>query len=304
MMREIKNILVVLEPRQEDQPALSRAVYIAEATGASIHIFMCAYDTAIGIASFLSGGQKNTFIQTITDGSQVMIDRLAEPISAKGIAVTTEIAWDRHPSDAILKASKNGSYDLLMKFAQHQSRANAMFNHLDWNLMRYSPCPVMLVKTGQWDDVGQVLAAVHAAPDEIHKTLNRAILDRASYLAKKLDFELHLVSAYPAPPVFVPVSKVTDVLSSYRTKMTAMVQTNLNKLGEQYGVQEEHQHAVEGPVEWAIPKVSEDLVAEFVVMGNVSRESLAGLSLGSTAETILDQLHTNVLMVRVSETPG
>jgi universal stress protein E len=301
-MREIKNIFVVLEPRQEDQPALSRAVYIAEATGASVHIFMCAYDSAIGIASFLSGGEKQTFVQTVLDGSQVMIDRLAEPISAKSIAVTTEVVWDRHPSDAILAASKNGSYDLLMKFARHQSRANVMFNHLDWNLMRYSPCPVMLVKTGQWDDVGQVLAAVHAAPDEIHEILNRAILDRASYLAKQLDFELHLVSAFPAPPVFAPVSKATDVLSSYRTKMTSMVQTNLKKLGEQYGVLEEHQHAMEGPVDWVIPKVSEDLVAEFVVMGNVSRESLAGLSIGSTAETVLDQLHTNVLVVRVSET--
>jgi len=86
--------------------------------------------------------------------------------------------------------------------------------------------------------------------------------------------------------------------------MTAMVKKNLKVLGEQYGVLEQHQHAIEGPVEWVIPKVSEELVAEFVVMGNVSRESLAGLSIGSTAETILDQLHTNVLMVRVNELPA
>ena len=303
-MREIKNIFVVLEARQEEQPALSRAAYIAEATDASLHVFMCAYDSAIGIASFISGGEKKTFIQTVIDGSQVMIDRLVEPISDSGIEVTTEIVWDRHPSDAILEASRNGNYDLLMKFARTQSRSNVMFNHLDWNLMRYSPCPVMLVKTGQWDDVGQVLAAVPAVTDEIHETLNKAILDRASYLATRLDFELHLVSAFPAPPVFVPVSKATAVFTSYRKKMTAMVKNNLKVLGEQYGVLEQHQHAIEGPVEWVIPKVSEELVAEFVVMGNVSRDSLAGLSIGSTAETILDQLHTNVLMVRVNELPA
>ena len=86
--------------------------------------------------------------------------------------------------------------------------------------------------------------------------------------------------------------------------MSAMVEANLKRLGEEYGVRHEHQHAIEGPVEWVIPKVSEDLVAEFVVMGNVSRESLAGLSIGSTAESVLDQLNTNVLMVRVSESPG
>lgn len=66
----------------------------------------------------------------------------------------------------------------------------------------------------------------------------------------------------------------------------------------------EHQHAIAGPVDWVIPKVSEDLVTEFVVMGNVSRESITGLSIGNTAESILDQLNTNVLMVRVSESPG
>jgi universal stress protein E len=86
--------------------------------------------------------------------------------------------------------------------------------------------------------------------------------------------------------------------------MSTMVLDNLRKLGEEYGVLEGHQHAIEGPVDWVIPKVSEEIVAEFVVMGNVSREGLTGISIGSTAESILDQLNTNVLMVRVSEKSG
>ena len=47
-----------------------------------------------------------------------------------------------------------------------------------------------------------------------------------------------------------------------------MVETNLNLLGEEYGVLEEHQHAIEGPVDWVISKVSQELVAEFVVIGH------------------------------------
>jgi universal stress protein E len=304
-MRKIRKIFVVLEAQQEEQPALIRAAYIAEATGASLHLFMCAYDTAIGIASFLSGKQKNTFVQTVVDGSRVMAQRLAEPLQVKGIEVTTQTVWDRHPSDAIIQAAGEGEYDLLMKYARHHKRADVMFSHIDWNLMRYSPCPVMLVKTGQWDDVGQVLAAIDAAPEShVHDSLNKAILERACYLARQLDFELHLVCAYPAPPVFVPLSKASESLTNYRDKMSRMVEANLKKLGEEYGVSDEHQHAIEGPVDWVIPSVSEELVAEFVVMGNVSRESLTGISIGSTAESILDQLNTNVLMVRVSEDPG
>ncbi len=298
-MYRIARIFVVIDPRLEDQPALTRAGYIAELTGASLHLFLCAYDTAIGIASFLSGSERNAFRQTILDGSRVKIERYAAPLREKDMEVTTEVIWDRHPADAIIRACGDGDYDLLMKYAQRHNRADDMFNHLDWNLLRHCPCPVMLVKTGQWDDVGQVLAAVDAAPEsEKHEALNKAILDTASYLATELEFELHLVSAYPAPPVFVPVSRASTILASYRSKMSAMVESCLRDLGEEYGVLEEHLHAVEGPVDWVIPEISRRLVAEFVVMGNVSRESPSGLSIGSTAESILDQLDTNVLMVR------
>jgi len=303
-VRKLKNIFVVLEAGQEEQPALERAAFIAEATGSSLHLFMCAYDRAVGIATFLSRSQRSTFAQTIVDGSRVMVERLAEPLTEKEIDFRIEIVWDRHPLDAIIAAVGTGDYGLLMKYCRHSTGVDRMFNHIDWSLMRYSPCPVMLVKKGQWDEVGQVLAAIDAAPEnELHEKLNMEILDRASYLAAELNFELHLVSAYPAPPVYVPVSQVSSSLTNYRSKMSHMVIENLNKLGEEYGVLEEHQHAIEGPVDWVIPKVSNDIVAEFVVMGNVSRESLTGISIGSTAESILDQLDTNVMMVRISEQP-
>lgn len=301
-MRRLDNIIVVLDPQQESQPALTRAAYIAEATGASLHLFLCAYDTAIGIATFLSGGQKNTFIQTIVDGSEVMVSRLARPYIEKGISISHEVVWDRHPVDAILRQCERREFDLVMKQAQHHTRADAMFNHTDWNLMRYSPCPVMLVKDGQWDDVGQVLAAVDAAPEsEVHKELNKAILDRASFLARILDFELHLVSAYPAPPVYAPVSTAVQSQVNYRSKMKNMVEEHLTELADEYGVISERVHAIEGPVDWVISSVSQELVAEFVVMGNVSREGRAGISIGSMAESTLESLNTNVLMVKILE---
>ncbi len=303
-MRKLEKILVVLEPQQDEQPALNRAVYLAQATGASLHLFLCAYDTAIGIASFLSGGQKQNFIRIMLDGSQVQLDRLVADVEGKGIDVTCEAVWTRHPADAILKLASDG-FDLMMKQATRRLRAEAMFHQLEWSLMRYGPCPVMLVKDGQWDDVGQVLAAVDAAPEsELHQALNQSILERAGFLARALDFELHLVSAYPAPPVFAPVSTAAVQVGNYRSKMSQMVTANLAKMGEQHGVPVERQHAVEGPVDWVISKVSQELVAEFVVMGNVFREGMSGISVGSSAESILDRLKTNVLVVRADVAPG
>ncbi|MBT4163112.1 MAG: universal stress protein UspE [Gammaproteobacteria bacterium] len=301
-MRRLDNILVVLDPQQEEQPALARAAYLAEASGASLHLFLCAYDASIGIATFLTGGQRDTFIQTIVDGSRVMVERLVAPYIDKGLVITFDVVWDRQPVEAVLQQCKEDEYDLLVKHAQHHGRAEAMFNHADWNLLRYSPCPVLLVKDGQWDEVGQVLAAVDAAPEtELHRQLNRSILDLAKFLANVLDFELHLVSAYPPPPVFVPVSVAVETRVNYRSKMKAMVEQHVAELAGEYDVIDERVHAIEGPTDWAISSVSKDLVAEFVVMGNVSRPGLAGLSIGTSAEPTLDALETNVLLVKMSE---
>lgn len=238
----------------------------------------------------------------MVDGSQVQVSRLAEPLAAQGLMMTQEVVWDRHAEEVIFRVTNEGDYDLVVKRARHHNRADAIFNHVDWNMMRYSPVPVMLVKDGQWDDVGQVLAAIDAAPEtELHKRLNKAVLDRAEYLAKMLDFELHLVSAYPAPPVFAPVSVAVQTQVDYRSKMKTMVHEHLSELAGEYGVEDACVHAIEGPVDWVISKVSKELVAEFVVIGNVSREGITGLSIGSTAESTLDSLDTNVLIVKVDE---
>ena len=73
------------------------------------------------------------------------------------------------------------------------------------------------------------------------------------------------------------------------------------ELARRHNVTPEQIHSREGPVDWVVPEVSKELIAEFVVMGNVSREGKAGISIGTAAEATLDALDTNVLMVRVDE---
>lgn len=299
-MQKLDKILVVLDDRQEEQPALNRAAYLAKAAGASLHLYMCAYDPSISIAAFLSGRQKRTFVQTTIEETEAVVAAMAERYQDDDIEVTYDVAWERHPADALISLCESGGYDLVMKHAA--SRTNTLFNQFDWTLMRYCPCPVMIVKDGQWDEVGQVLAAVDAAPEtEAHKKLNEIVLERAGFLADLLSFELHLVTAYPAPPVFAPVSSIPKQQLDYRSKMRAMVESNLAAMAEDKEIAIANTHAEEGPVDWVVPKVSRDLVAEFVVIGNVSREGKAGLSIGSVAEATLDAVDTNVLMVRMSE---
>jgi universal stress protein E len=293
-------IFVVLEPQQQEQLAFNRAVYLAKTTGASLHLFVCAYDIAIGIATFLSGAQRQNIIRTIVDGNKVMVDALARKLDKDDIEVTTEVIWNRQASEAIIRALRASGCDLLIKKAKLHSRVQeVIFSHIDWNILRFATCPVLLVKNGQWDETGQVLAAVNAAPeDAVHTELNMKILEAARHLASELNFELHLVSAYPAPPTYLPLSSDGKNPVNYRKKMKKMVADNTGKFARQFSVQEEHVHLVEGPVDWVIPTVSRDIVAEFVVMGTVARQRMGGMALGNTAEHILDELNCDVLVLK------
>jgi len=293
-------IFVVLEPQQQEQLAFNRAVYLAKATGASLHLFVCAYDIAIGIATFLSGAQRENIIRTVIDGNKVMVETLARKLKSDDIEVTTEVIWRRQASESIITALKDSGCDLLIKKAKLHSRVQeVIFSHIDWNILRFATCPVLLVKNGQWDEIGQVLAAVNAAPeDAVHTELNNKILEAARYLASKLDFELHLVSAYPAPPIYLPMSSDGKNPVNYRKKMSKMVADNTGKFARQFSVEDEHVHLVEGPVDWVIPTVSRDIVAEFVVMGTVARQRMGGMALGNTAEHILDELNCDVLVLK------
>jgi universal stress protein E len=293
-------IFVVLEPQQQEQLAFNRAVYLARATGASLHLFVCAYDIAIGIATFLSGAQRQNIIRTVVDGNKVMVETLARKLAKDNIEVTTEVIWSRQASEAIIGALRASRCDLLIKKAKLHSRVQeVIFSHIDWNILRFSTCPVLLVKKGQWDEIGQVLAAVNAAPEDgVHKELNIKILKAARYLASMLNFELHLVSAYPAPPTYLPLSSDGKNPVNYRKKMSKMVAENTGKFAREFSVEEEHVHLVEGPVDWVIPTVSRDIVAEFVVMGTVARQRMGGMALGNTAEHILDELNCDVLVLK------
>ena len=124
----------------------------------------------------------------------------------------------------ILLPQKRITQDLVAGLQANKLSATVAYliTGIGMHLDHLFPCkhPVMLVKLGQWDEVGQVLAAVNIAnDDQVHREMNTSILETASSLADRLDFELHLVTAYPAPPVFVPVSAAAETLKNYRTKM-------------------------------------------------------------------------------------
>jgi len=70
------------------------------------------------------------------------------------------------------------------------------------------------------------------------------------------------------------------------------------RLCKQHGVPPERTHVHQGGTRQLLLTLTEQLRADAVVMGAVSRSGLKGLFLGNTAEDVLDRLHCDLVIVK------
>ena len=151
-MQEIRSILVVLEPDQPEGLALKRARLIAGATQSELHLVVC-------------------------DGQQdhgAWLGELADALREEGYSVSTRQNWQESTHQTIIAAQQDEGCGLVIK--QHypdNPLKKALLTPDDWKLLRYCPCPVLLVKTDRPWTGGNVLAAVDVGNDDPeHRTLH------------------------------------------------------------------------------------------------------------------------------------
>ena len=72
----------------------------------------------------------------------------------------------------------------------------------------------------------------------------------------------------------------------------------VNKLCAQHEIPTERIHVHQGGTRELLMTLTDQLRADLVIMGAVSRSGLKGLFLGNTAEDVLDRLHCDLLIVK------
>ena len=94
-MKKINRILTVIDPTSDAQPALQRAAWVAEKTGAELELFICYYN------EYLSGDR-------LFDSPS--LEKARDDLSSETYALVSKClrreSWQRFPSLATL-------YDLL-----------------------------------------------------------------------------------------------------------------------------------------------------------------------------------------------
>lgn len=305
-----KNIFVVLNPEIEKQYGLARAVRLVKEQKhpepVKITTFLPVYDLSYEMSAMLSSEEREEMHETIIQQRQASIryylDKYADPM----IEFNSIVVWNSNEADAITEEINKNDYDLVVKYTkEEESFTSLIFTPMDWQLLRKCPKPILMVRDGDWKHQRRILVAVNVSGDEEHhETFNKELVSIGMTLAENYDRgNIHLVSAYPPAPLNVAIDLPEFNAGEYSNSIRGQHLINMKALRQQFGIDEDHTHVIEGFPEEVIPNVAEELGAELVILGTIGRTGLSAAFLGNTAEHVINKLNCNLLAIKPSKKP-
>jgi universal stress protein E len=304
-------LLAVRDPHAARQPGLVKAIQVAQALGASLELFHALTDTPPIARSLGEYEAVDVLRERIEGQARISLVRLGKIAARHGVRAEISVEWDRRPHEAIVRrASKVGAELIIAECHQGVRKSHWHVRLADWELLRASPVPVLLLKNGRPYHRPLLLAAVdpahaHAKP----AALDNRILAAASELGKGLRGTLHVMHAsYPSIVGLSPEPAMSRAVSSWSTLSYAQLLEQESGAFEEFReaakVPRTRAHLVEGNPVAEIPRLARDLNAHIVAMGALSRSGLARLLIGNTAERVLNALPCDVLVVRPGKGPA
>ncbi len=306
-MQHLKKILVVIDPTSESQRALERAVLIARATGAQLELFICYYDSVLSGKPFFDDRSLRKSRKSAIEHRLQELERLASPLEKEGLSVSIDARWDHPLDEGIVRKAQESEPDLLVKDTHHHPvLKRTLFSNTDWNLIRACPVPLLLVKPGRWAAQPKILAAVdpsHIADKPA--SLDHDIVAAGEFLSGSLGGELHVfhaflpISAAMAGAALAAVPLATGaVVEDYGNDMEAIHRAEVARVLQTHDVHDDRTHLVEGSAVDVLPAFAQENSFDLVVMGAVARSRIERVFIGSTAESVLDHLPCDVLIVK------
>jgi universal stress protein E len=302
-MRPTRRILVAVKhPRARSLPAVKKAAQLAHATGATLELFHSIADVIQIDALEMAKQSVGEFEAKSRRKILKRLDSIAAPLRRQGIKVHSTAEWDYPIYEAIVRRAAATRADLIVA-ERHATRHVApwLLRFTDWELLRLSPVPVLLVKSPR----AYRRPVVPAAVDPSHafakpSRLDDEILRPALSLTAALGGTLHAVHAYvPMPVDLAAVGHIgPDVTERIEAHARAGAQAGLERALRGTQIPRTRRHLVKRHPIDAIATVARDVRSAIVVMGAISRSGLKRVFIGNTAERILDQLACDVLVVK------
>ena len=282
-------------------PAVLKAAQLARAYGAQLELF-CALTTPVYADSVLSSAQGLVSLEhELRQNALRRLEAIADRLRVHGIKVTVSAEWDYPAHEAVVRRAQVIKADLIVA-SLHSGRHRLpwLLRLTDWELVRQSPIPLLLVKNSHPYRHPAVLAAIDPAhAHEKPLQLDKEILRLGRTLTTALRGTLHAVHAYSSFVVAVPPEMITPgTLGKMQEDAKREAQSGFNRALRAARIPRSRQYLVGRlPVD-AIAEAARKSHSAIVVMGAISRSGYKRLLIGNTAERILDELPCDLLVVK------
>lgn len=302
-MPAIRRILVAVKSLDaKSLPAVLKAAQIARACGAQVELYH-GLDSPIYTDLYDSGNLGLPELQrNMQQRALHRLEDMADRLRQHSLKVSVCAEWDFPAYEAIVRRAIHIKADLIIS-AAHTGRHHlpSLMRLTDWELLRLSPLPVLIVKNSHPYRHPAVLAAVdptHAFSKPLQ--LDKRILHLGHTLSEGLKGTLHAVHAYArVPGGSLPSEAITPTLIEKIARQAERVaRANLDRVLRSTRIARSRRYLIaRDPVNGIVEAASKSRSA-IVVMGAVSRSGLKRLLIGNTAERILDELACDILVVK------
>lgn len=290
-MPAFKKLLVIIEPDHDAQPALDKALKIARHADAALELLVCDYSAYLEDGYYFDPMHAEKLRKEHIEQNLKLLEEMAGVIRQQGFTVTVDARWGKPPYEKIIDKVLESEPDLLIQSTRHHDKiARLLLSHQDWQLLRFCPCPVLLVKDKPWASPPVVLVSVdptHA--NDKPASLDYRLVETGDALSRLFKGEVHLFHSAYQPPVSGIYPLIVDE-GIYKEKTAGLL--------EAFDLSERNLHITDREIQESLPATAEALKANIVVMGAISRSRIDRFLVGNTAEQLLDRLEEDVLVVK------
>ncbi len=297
-MDALRNILVLMEPATETQPAFDAALTLAKPFGSRLELLISEFQDLHAAYFDPMTATVQQFHDAVLAGHRAALERYEQAAAQQGVSALGEAIWGTPFHEVVLARVAATRPDLVVKHSTFHNRLErTLFTGSDWHLIRDCPVPLLMVK----DPARLAGAPILVCVDPLHAhdkpaALDRQLLTSAAELSAKLGGELHTLNVCAIP---TPIGVVGDAYAAAAGMFPVEDWVERSReayarLLQGYPVGKEHAHFRVGVAARDIVDAARTLKAGLVLMGAVSRRRLDRWIVGSTAESVLDRLPCNV----------
>ncbi len=280
----MKKIIAVWDHSNTSSKLLKKTNAIAKDLNASVVL-------AVFITSL---SQKKYNLKNDITLTENIKNQIAENFDSS-VKVKHIIAVDQDIAKWINGFCQQTKVDLIIKTG---NRSETLFHTpVDWQLIRQVNCPILIASARLWKKKPKILATVDVDnKNEKQKAINAKVLSAAKFIEDMTQSHLHVIYNIGITKALTELDIVEpfQILSKKGEEANKLLDQCLAK----NKIENATTHVVAGDVAETVPRMAKKLKADLVVMGSVGRTGMKGMLLGNTAERVLHNLRTDILIIK------